>query len=261
MSKEMIRLEIEAGVAELVLDRPEKRNALSVTMWGAIPDLVAAAVDDPAVKTLIIHGGTSGAFAAGADISEFETIYATEEAAEASGKIIGLALNAVEHCPKPVLAAIEGPCVGGGVSLAMAADLRVAADSARFGVTPARLGLVYPSGDTRRLVTAIGAARAKDLLFTGRIIPAQEAKDMGLVNRLVSDGQALAAARTFADEIAAQSQWSVRAIKRMIAGLEAGWHDDDAEAIELFKQGFANVDFQDGYRAFLEKRPARFSYK
>ena len=261
MAEDLIRLDVSAGIAELVLNRPDKRNALSVAMWAEIPDLVSAVNNNPDVKVLIIHGGTAGAFAAGADISEFETIYATAETAEASGKIIAMALDAVEHCPKPVLAAIEGPCVGGGVSLAMAADLRVAAETARLGVTPARLGLVYPSGDTRRLVAAIGAARAKDLLFTGRIMPAQEAKEMGLVNRLVSDGQALAAARLLADEIAAQSQWSVRAIKHMIAGLEAGWSDSDADAVELFKQGFSNEDFQDGYRAFLEKRPARFSFK
>ncbi|MEO1473238.1 MAG: enoyl-CoA hydratase-related protein, partial [Pseudomonadota bacterium] len=118
-----IRLQVQSPLAEIILDKPEKRNALSVEMWAAIPDLIAAATQDSNISIVVIHGGASGAFAAGADISEFAEIYATPESAAASGKTIAQALNAVETCPKPVLAAIDGACVGAGVSLAMAADL------------------------------------------------------------------------------------------------------------------------------------------
>lgn len=256
-----IRLDKDAPFAEIVLNKPEKRNALSVDMWAAIPDLVNIAVDDPEVKVLIIHGGDAGAFAAGADISEFEEIYATRDSAKDSGDTIAAALDAVEACPKPTLAAIDGACVGGGVSLAMACDLRVASVGSKFGVTPGKLGLVYPAGDTRRLLEAIGPSATKDILFTGRIFSAEEAKALGLIDRLADKGAGLVQARAFAEQIGAISQWSTRATKRMIKGLQAGWNDKDPDAANLFLEGFSNEDFQDGYKAFLEKRPPNFTYK
>ncbi len=256
-----VRLDITSPLGEIVLNKPEKRNALSVDMWAQFPALVADATDNPEVKVLIIHGGDAGAFAAGADISEFEDIYATRDSAKASGDTIAAALDAVEACPKPTIAAIEGACVGGGVSLAMACDLRVASESSKFGVTPGKLGLVYPAGDTRRLLQAIGPSATKDILFTGRIFPPQEAKEMRLIDRLTPEGTALLEARAFAEQIAAISQWSTRAIKRMIKGLQSGWSDTDPGAAELFLEGFSNQDFQDGYRAFLEKRAPKFTFK
>lgn len=256
-----IRLELAPPCAEIILSKPEKRNALSVDMWAAIPGLVAQAVADPDTKVLIIHGGDAGAFAAGADISEFEETYATSASAKASGDTIAAALEAVENCPKPTIAAIEGACVGGGVSLAMACDLRVASAQSKFGVTPGKLGLVYPAADTRRLLAAIGPGATKDILFTGRIFLAPEAKDMKLIDRLVDEGTALSAARDFAAQIAAISQWSTRATKTMIQGLQSGWADNDPQAEQLFLDGFSNEDFKDGYKAFLEKRPPNFTFK
>ncbi|MEO0722176.1 MAG: enoyl-CoA hydratase-related protein [Pseudomonadota bacterium] len=256
-----IRLQVQSPLAEIILDKPEKRNALSVEMWAAIPDLIAAATQDSNISIVVIHGGASGAFAAGADISEFAEIYATPESAAASGRTIAQALNAVETCPKPVLAAIDGACVGAGVSLAMAADLRIASASARFGITPARLGLVYPAGDTRRLLAAIGPGAAKDLLFTGRIVGADEALSMRLIDRLVDTPTAIEAARALAGDIASVSQWSTRAIKAMIAGLSNGWADDSDNAQALFLEGFSNADFEEGRDAFLQKRPAKFTIR
>lgn len=256
-----IRLRLAPPCAEIILSKPEKRNALSIDMWAAIPGLVDQAVADPETKVLIIHGGDAGAFAAGADISEFEKTYATSESAKASGDAIATALAALENCPKPTIAAIEGACVGGGVSLAMACDLRVASEQSKFGVTPGKLGLVYPAGDTRRLLAVIGPGATKDILFTGRIFLAAEAKEMRLIDRLVDRGAALSAARELAEQIAAISQWSTRATKKMIRGLQSGWGDDDPKAAELFLEGFSNEDFQDGYKAFLEKRPPNFTFK
>ncbi len=256
-----IRLDLSPPFAEIVLNKPEKRNALSLAMWAAIPNLVAQATEDEATKVLLIHGGDAGAFAAGADISEFEETYATAESAQAAGETITAALNAVEDCPKPTVAAIDGACVGGGVSLAMACDLRVASAGSKFGVTPGKLGLVYPAGDTRRLLAAIGPGATKDILFTGRIFPASEAKEMNLIDRLAETGTALDAARAFADEIAAISQWSTRATKQMIKGLQSGWTDSDPQAAALFSLGFSNEDFKDGYKAFLEKRAPNFTFK
>lgn len=259
MSAPSIRMNLSAPFAEIALNRPERRNALSLDMWAEIPKLVAAAEADPSVKVILIHGGDAGSFAAGADISEFSTAYATAEKAKASGTIIAAALDAVEDCSKPTIAAIEGACVGGGVSLSVAADLRVSGEGAKFGITPAKLGIVYPAGDTRRLVDLIGASRAKDLLLTGRILPADEAMALGLINRLVAKGDALTAAKQLGQDIANVSQWSTRAIKTMITGLGEGWADDDERATNLFLEGFNNPDFEDGHKAFLEKRPAKFT--
>ncbi len=255
-----IRLEINSPTGEIVLDRPSRRNALTLAMWEALPGLVAQAADDADVKVVLIHGGTAGVFASGADISEFETIYATPEAADHASRIIAAALVAVETCAKPVIAAIEGACVGGGVSLATSADLRVAGKSTKFAVTPGKLGLVYSAADTRRLVAAVGIGAAKDILFTGRSFSAEEAAGMGLVDRLCADGAALGEARKVAADIASISQWSVRATKVMIRGLQSGWPDEGGPAGDLFLEGFRNEDFQEGYSAFLEKRAARFTH-
>jgi enoyl-CoA hydratase/carnithine racemase len=256
-----IRLELAAPFAEIILNKPERRNALSLDMWRALPELIGRAETSDEVKVVIIHGGKAGAFAAGADVTEFERTYATPQTAAQSGQVIAAALAAVEHCKKPVIAAIEGACVGGGLSLALAGDLRIAAKGAKFGVTPGKLGLVYSAADTRRLMAAIGPCRAKDILYTGRLFGAEEARDMGLVNRLVDDETALGQARMLGEQIAGISQWSARATKAMIAGLESGWADDAPEAASLFLEGFSNEDFEEGYRAFLEKRTAQFTFR
>ena len=256
-----IRLDIHAPIAELILNKPEKRNALGIDMWAAVPELIAQAEASDQVKAVIVHGGDAGAFAAGADISEFGTVYATEAGAAEAGATISRALNAIETCAKPVIAAIEGACVGAGVSVAMAADIRLASSSSKFGVTPAKLGLVYPFGDTRRLLEAVGPSATKDILFTGRIFTAEEAKSFHLIDRLVEAGEALPAARALAEEMSGLSQWSLRSIKKMIAGVQSGWTETSPEAQALFLEGFANEDFQEGHRAFLEKRRAAFPLK
>lgn len=249
-----IRLEIAAPLAEIILDQPQRRNALSLEMWDSLPRRVAEANADPRVKVILLQGGGSGVFAAGADISEFPLIYGTEAAARHSGETIARALAALEESPKPVIAAIEGACVGGGVSLAVASDIRIATATASLGITPAKLGLVYPPGDMARLVRLVGPGVAKRLLFTGRIFSAADALAMGLIDEMVEAPGILPAARALALEIAAQSQWSVRATKRMMRGFEEGRGPGSAEAETLFLDGFANPDFREGVSAFLGKR-------
>lgn len=251
-----IRLETYGDIAELILDQPARRNALSVAMWAGLPRLVAGANDDTSVKVIILRGA-GGHFAAGADISEFDAAYSDREAARASGGHVAAALAALETSAKPVIAAIDGSCVGGGVSLALACDIRIASEAARFAITPARLGIVYPPSDTRRLLQAVGPGQAKRLLMTAGQIGAEEARKIGLVD-LISDGDIHAAARELAGEIAANSQWSVRNIKAMIAGLQSGWSDASPEAEDLFLDGWEGDDFAEGRAAFLAKRKADF---
>lgn len=255
--KSDIALRMRGRVAELVLDRPEKRNAITMAMWSAMPGLLAEAAADPAVRVLVVRGA-GAAFAAGADIAEFETTYATRDAALANQETMAKAMTALERFALPTIAAIRGACVGGGCGLALACDLRIADSTARVGITPAKLGLVYGVGDTRRLVEAVGFSAAKSLLFTGRILDAAEAQAIGLLDRVV-DAQSLdAAVAEMAETIAGASSFTARATKAIIARLREGVREDDAESRALFADAFEGADFQEGRTAFLQKRTPRF---
>jgi len=242
--------------ATLWINRPDKRNALSVAMWAAIPARVAEAIADPDIKLLFVRGA-GGVFAAGADISEMPEVYATAEAALLNDEKIQGAMKALEECPKPVIALIEGPCVGGGCGIALACDLRIGVEGSRYGVTPAKLGLVYGAGDTRRLIQAVGISMAKDILFTGRLLDSAEALACGLIDRLVTSDQLETVAADYAAKIGAASVYSIRAQKQILAMLRGGC--DDAEASRaLFGASFTGEDFKEGFAAFMEKRPAQF---
>jgi len=157
MSRDPVYLEREGCTAHLVLNRPEKRNALNGVMWAAIPGLLAEAAADDGVRVLVLRGA-GGAFAAGADISEFEQVYATPDSAAAYSRSIAEALDALAAFAKPTLAMIDGACVGGGCGLALACDLRFAAQGSKFGITPGKLGLAYTLNDTRRPIRSMTPA-------------------------------------------------------------------------------------------------------
>ena len=161
----------------------------------------------------------------------------------------------------PIIAAITGACVGGGVALALTADIRIASPEARFGVPPAKLGLVYPVNDTRRLIETVGIPAAKDILLTGRLFDCDEAYRIGLVTHMAESESALELARETARLVSANSLWSHSAMKRTFDAIKMGWRDDSPEAKALFLESFENEDFQEGYRAFLAKRPAKFSWR
>jgi enoyl-CoA hydratase/carnithine racemase len=241
-------------VATLMLNRPEKRNALTQAMWRALPDAVAAVEADPAVKVLVLTGA-GGCFAAGADIGEFKTVYATRENAAAYAVEIAAAMEAVAHLSKPSIAAIPGACVGGGLGLALACDLRIAAQDARLGITPGKLGLMYSLGDTRRLVEAVGASSAKDILFTGRILNADDALALRLVDAVPQAVADKAAA------IASASQWSARRTKAVVRLILDGAVEDTDQTRAWFLDGLEGEDFAEGRDAFLTKRPPVFPYR
>lgn len=251
-------LSIDGPVARLVLNRPEKRNALNEAMWTAIPGLLDEAAADESVRVLVVTGA-GGSFAAGADISEFEEVYATPERAEAYSRSIARALDGLAAFPKPVIARIEGACVGGGYALALACDLRFAATGSRFAITPGKLGLLYPFNDLKRLVDLVGQATAKDILFTSRMVDAEEALALGLIDRLVEPGELDAAVDRHVEMICAGSARSARITKAMLARIAAGQCEDDEATQAMFLEAFSSADFDEGYRAFLEKRKPRFS--
>lgn len=251
-----LRLDLHADHAVLTINRPAKRNAITLAMWLAFPKAAAAFAASPA-RVLVLQGA-EGCFAAGADIGEFETAYATRESTAAYGAAVAGGVGAIAALAKPTLALIEGACVGGGLALALACDLRLAAQNARLAITPAKLGLAYSLEDTKRLVDAVGASTAKDILFTGRLIGADEALRLRLVDSIHAVQAIETEALSKAAMIAAASQHSVRDIKATVAMILGGAVKDTDATRKAFVDATEGPDFQEGRAGFLEKRPPVF---
>lgn len=248
-----LRLTCEGAVARLLIDRADKRNAFDMAMWEALPALVAEAVTDPAAKVLEVRAAEPGsAFCAGADIREL--LANKDDAAwrAANQTAINRAQFELARADIPTIAFVEGDCVGGGCGIAMACDIRVATPAARFGITPAKLGLVYPLHDVKLLVDLVGPGQAKRMLYTGELLPAEEAQRIGLVEIIADSSDALTA------QIAAASGSSARAIKTFVRRVLDGQVADDAETLTTFAAAFTGHDFREGTAAFVEKRKPEF---
>ncbi|WP_226577642.1 enoyl-CoA hydratase-related protein [Acuticoccus sediminis] len=249
---------VREGIATLLLDRPAKRNAMTAAMWRAIPEAVAAIAADDGVRAVLMRGAGEAAFCAGADIGEFPDVYATAEATRAYSDAVRAAQNDLAWLPKPVVAVVFGVCVGGGCGLALACDLRFAAAGARFAIPPAKLGAAYAFADVKQLTDLVGPARAKDILFTGRLVPAAEAHAIGLVDRVVPEEALLAAAEAYAAELAGLSSVSIATTKATVQAIRDGVDEETGELRAMFDATFAAEDFREGYNAFLEKRKPVF---
>ncbi|MFF8871776.1 enoyl-CoA hydratase/isomerase family protein [Streptomyces massasporeus] len=234
------------SVATVVIRHPEKRNAMTAAMWRSLPPLLEELAGDPEVRALVLTG-EGRTFCAGADIS---TLRGSPEEAQ------GLAVRAEEALaafPKPTLAAIRGHCVGGGAQLAAACDLRFAEEGALFGVTPAKLGIVYPASSTRRLVSLVGPATAKYLLFSGELIDAQRALRTGLVDEVLPEGELDKRVTEFTRVLVSRSQLTQAAAKEFADGRT----DRDAH---WAGQARGSGDTAEGVAAFLERRQPRFGW-
>lgn len=237
---------VEDAVATVVMGNAAKRNAMTAAMWRALPPLLDELSADPAVRALVLTG-EGDTFCAGADISTLR-----DSPAEAQ-HLAGAAEEALAAFPKPTLAAVRGHCVGGGSQLAAACDLRFAGEGALFGVTPAKLGIVYPASSTRRLVALVGPATTKYLLFSGELIDAQRALRTGLVDEVLPDGELDKRVAEFTRTLAARSQLTQAAAKEFANGRT----DRDAHWSE---QARGSGDTAEGVAAFLERRRPRFSW-
>jgi enoyl-CoA hydratase/carnithine racemase len=257
---ETLKVSIDADVATLWLNRPEKKNALTLAMWMALPGVLAEIAADTRAKVLVVRGA-GGTFAAGADIGEFETVYATPDSTRAYFDRVSEAMEALAAFDTPTLAHVEGACVGGGLGLALACDLRIAATDAKLALTPGKLGLVYSLPDTRRLVQAVGLSRTKDILFTGRLIQADEALAIGLVDALHSPEALGAAVADKAAQIAAASQWTARRAKRIVQLIADGETADTDLTARWLIEAVEGEDFREGRDAFLGKRTPVFPYR
>jgi enoyl-CoA hydratase len=257
---EHVVLRKDGDLAWLVLNRPEKRNAMNLAMWQRLPDLLAEVERDPNVKVLVLRGADARAFSAGADISEFEELRSTPEDARSYNDTTERAERALMNLSKPTIALVQGPCIGGGCGLAVACDLRFCDDTARFGITPAKLGIVYSFQSTKALVDTVGPSNAKEILFTGLHVPADRALRMGLVNAIVPAVELESHVTDIARTIASRAQYSVRGTKRITRLILDGLADDDEESRRLRIESFTSEDYREGVRAFLEKRSPDFTY-
>jgi enoyl-CoA hydratase/carnithine racemase len=253
-----ITLAFGGPLAIITIDRPAKRNAMSFEMWSAIPELIGTVAAEDAARVLVVRG--TDHFSAGADIAEFGTLRADPDGATRYSGAVHAAERAIATLAKPTIAAITGSCVGGGCELALACDLRIAADDARFGITPAKLGIVYHATSTKQLVDAVGPAWAKQILFTAELIDAATALRIGLVNELHPASALPGRALELAGTIAERSRVSVRGAKAIVGRILAGQSefDEDDAVRALYLESVASTDYSEGVRAFLEKRVPRF---
>ncbi|MGY0020017.1 enoyl-CoA hydratase/isomerase family protein [Streptomyces sp. YJ-C3] len=246
LSSQQLTHTVTGGVATVVIDHPARRNAMTDTMWAALPPLLAELAADPAVRVLVLTGA-GDTFCAGADISTLG------EDAGAAQRLAVAAEEALAAFPKPTLAVVRGFCVGGGCQLAAACDLRFAAESALFGVTPAKLGIVYPASSTRRLTALVGPATAKYLLFSGELIGTERALRSGLVDEVL-DGPALdERVAAFTRVLAGRSLLTQAAAKEFVAGRT----DRDGY---WAGQARGSGDTGEGVAAFLERRAPLFGW-
>ena len=248
----------EGAIATLTLNRPDVRNAISFDMYQRLPGLLSSVEDDADVRVLVVRGAGEAAFAAGADIKEFRTLRADGAGARIYNEAVASAEHAISGLSKPTIAMVHGFCIGGGCGLALACDFRIADTKSAFGITPARLGLVYSLESTKRLIDVVGPAEASFMLFSGRHVDATRALRTGLANELHEPEDLAAATYALALEISQRAPMSLRRTKEIIRLLQMGQVSDDAHTINLRNSSFDSLDYSEGVAAFLEKRPAKF---
>ena len=255
---EFVRLEVEDGVGTIRIDRP-KMNALNVQVQEEIRACAAEAAERDDVRAVIVYGGER-VFAAGADIKEMAEMSYTDMVARSGG--LQSAFTAVAKIPKPVVAAVTGYALGGGCELALCADVRIAGEGATLGQPEILLGIIPGAGGTQRLARLVGPAKAKDIIFTGRFVQAEEALRIGLVDQVVADDQVYAAARTWARQFSAAASFALRAAKESV---DRGLETDLETGLEIervqFAALFATEDRTTGMRSFVDSGPGKAEFR
>ncbi|MEP6997086.1 MAG: enoyl-CoA hydratase-related protein [Betaproteobacteria bacterium] len=257
---EAVLVERDGVIATVVLNRPDKLNALSLAAWTELGARMRELSAEEHVRCIVVRGAGSKAFAAGADIAEFPEVRANAAQGRNYGELIHVTMRAIGECRHPTVAMIQGVCVGGGLEVALMCDLRICGAASRFGIPVNRLGLTMGYGELSGLLAVVGPAVALEILLEGRIFGAQEAYDKGLVHRVVADDQVEAEARAAAARIAAGAPLVARWHKQFIRRLAAMPQPSDAQWAEGFAC-FDTADFREGLQAFLAKREPNFRGK
>lgn len=247
----------DGPIATVILNRPEKLNALTKPMWQQLADTLRSLSADDEVRCVVLRGAGGQSFSPGNDIGEFESERSNFGQAKAYGAILHDALHAIADCRPPTLALIEGICVGGGLEIAACCDLRICGEGSRFGVPINRLGLVMAHAEMSALLRLAGPAVTMELLLEGRILGAHEALAKGLVTRVVADAEVEAEALKTAQRIAGGAPLVARSHKRFLRDLEAGQPLSEAQRDAAYRC-YDSEDFRIGYRAFLAKQPPTF---
>lgn len=267
-NNEFLHVEINHSVATIVIDRPERRNAFNSSMWDALTDICNNLSDNTSVNAVVLRSSRSVAFCAGADISEFADLLEDAEKVAANAHSIRTASEALQTLARPTIACIQGSCFGGGALLALACDFRIADTSARFAITPAKLGLCYSISDTSNLVNTVGLPMARRLLLLAEVLDAHTALQCGLVDQLVevdagsNSGACIdSALSALLDTLRQHSQFSLRSLKQGLNLVSRGQTTDDAESIDRFVSAFYGEDLAEGMDAFMSKRTPKFPFK
>jgi enoyl-CoA hydratase/carnithine racemase len=257
---DVVLLARSEAIATVTLNRPDRLNALNYAMWTHLTDVFGALDRDESVRCIVLRGAGDRAFAAGADIAEFAGERSTVEQARTYGAAEHRAVMAVADCRHPTVALIRGACVGGGLEIAAACDIRIAGASSRFGVPINRLGLTMQYPELEFFIRAVGRAAALELLLEGSIVDAERALALGLVNRVVTDGEVEREAYAVAERIAGGAPLVNRWHKRFVRRLDRGGPLTPEELDEAF-DAYATEDYRTGFEAFLAKREPRFRGK
>lgn len=255
-----IKTHVTGSTGWLTVDNASKRNALSLAMWQAVPEAIDRLVTDPHVRVIAVRGGGDASFVAGADISEFEQTRSTAEKAQSYEAINVACFKAIKHADKPTIAMIRGHCLGGGLGLALACDIRIAAEGSVFGIPAARLGITYPREAISDLLELISPAAAKRLLFTAGRFESSDALRLGLVDEIVSGDKLEPHLNDLCATIAANAPLTLKAAKRAINAYAHTDRNPDALAAaqKAAVNCFRSEDFIEGRNAFLEKRQPAF---
>jgi enoyl-CoA hydratase len=250
----------DGNVGYVIFNNPERRNAVSLDMWEATARMLDGFDKDNEIRVVVLTGAGDKAFVSGADISRFEDERSNEEAIVRYNQAVERANAAVYNYPKPTIAMIRGYCIGGGVGLALCCDLRICSDDSRFGVPAAKLGLGYPFQGLKKLVDVVGPSFAKEIFYTARQFDAEEARIMGLVNRVVPAAELEAYVKTYAQTIADNAPLTIATTKFTIGEVVKEESKRNLEkCAAMVKQCFESNDYTEGRRAFMEKRKPVFT--
>ena len=259
MSTPHVVFEFDGSIAFLTINRPDARNAMTWEMYAALVDACERVDTTESVRVFVVRAAGDKAFIAGTDISQF-TRFETPEASLKYERYLDRVIDRLERVRVPTIAQVQGVAAGGGCAIALACDLRVCAPEARFGVPIARtLGNCLSAANYARLVDLIGPARTKDILFTGRLIDADEARSLGLVTRLVAAAELDATVRSLAASIASNAPLTIRATKEAVRRIQEHRRLDPRLADDLVSMCYTSADFKEGVAAFLAKRPPHFT--
>ncbi|GAC1440884.1 MAG: enoyl-CoA hydratase-related protein [Mycobacteriales bacterium] len=249
----------DGGVVTIRMDRPDKHNAISLAMWSAFGRLLPALAADDSVDVVVLRGTPGGPFSAGADISEFTTLRSDPAGARRYSEAVAAGEGALIAFPKPTIALVQGFAIGGGTQVAVACDLRICDPTSRFGVTPAKLGIVYALGSTARLVETVGAAWARWILLTGDLLDAEQALRIGLVHEVLPASQVEDRAYALARTLAARARISLTGGKLLVDRAYAGRLEEDDQVRALYARSWGSREYAEGVAAFLAKRPPDFA--